>query len=150
MFYKKKKKIDLVFWVFGLIALGIIIATGVLLMKLFSVVDDNMNSTDITHIQDVEIKGDISPTFTPKELMENYKKAVKTLQSESIEQENGSFDELVRHIEDELLGMRVPREMQDEHLQVVLDVVKLRAELSQKNDMITKGILDSLLERLLK
>jgi hypothetical protein len=140
MFHKKQKKIDVVFWVFGVIALGIILSMAFLLVSLFSKVD----------IKDDLIEKVVLPSFTPEELIAQYDESVDTLFVDAVQDSDTPMDDLLNSIEERLIDMRVPREMQVEHLQAVLSIAQLRARLAQSDEenirLSVRSIFDSLLQ----
>lgn len=140
MFHKKKKRVDLVFLVFGMIALGIVISMAILLISLFSKGD---------HIQNDPVQEVSRPSFTPEELLTQYDDMVDTLFVDAVQDSDMPMDDLLNSIEERLLDMRVPREKQQQHLQAVLAVAQLRAQLAQSDEdnlrASVRSIFDSLL-----
>ena len=143
MFTHKRKKPDLVFWIFGLIALGIIIAFSILMFMLLSKVGPSPNSISNTDVVD-EIEVHALPSLTTEELKGEYNEAVEEIVSELGVDENGSIDDILSRVEDKLLSVRVPKEMKGDHLNVVLSIVRLRAEVSESPDEVHSKLLELL------
>ncbi len=144
MFHKKQKKVDLVFWVFGVIALGIVISMAVLLVSLFSKAERNTPHLESNPIEEVS-----HTSFTPEELIEQYNEAVDALFSDAVLDSDTPMDDLLNSIEGRLLDMRVPREMQQQHLQAVLSVAQLRAQLAQSDEENLRASVRSIFDSLL-
>ena len=139
-FHKQKQKIDLVFWVFGIISLGIIISVGVLLFMLFSKGSSSVERGDVDSPTTSE-SVPVVPSLTPEELMENYNKTMQELVGDIEMKDGETLDQLLSRTEDELLSVRVPQEMQDAHLNAVLSIVRLRAKVSQSPDEVREELL---------
>ncbi|MBT3539434.1 hypothetical protein HOF40_01585 [Candidatus Parcubacteria bacterium] len=143
MFTHKRKKPDLVFWIFGFIALGIIISFSVLVFMLFTKVGTSSNSKSQTDVVD-EVEAPALPSLTTEELKGEYNEAVEEIVSELGADENGSIDDILLRVENKLLSVRVPKEMKEDHLNVVLSIVRLRAEVSKSPDEVHSKLLELL------
>ncbi|MFA6427656.1 MAG: hypothetical protein WCW16_04430 [Candidatus Magasanikbacteria bacterium] len=134
MFFRKNNQSSLIFFVFGFIALGIIVAVAILLFSLFSkskvAVDQNSSQTELPGIENTNVQ--TAPSLTPEQLQTQYVSSVEKLSGEL--SSHVQKDEMLSFVEDSLLQIRMPMEYRDRHLQAVLKIAQLRLEVSQKSD----------------
>jgi hypothetical protein len=124
--FRNHKKIDLVFVVFGAIALFVIISVSVILYLLFnkySIRDnaENYSSNDFVINQDVDIKLQISP----EELKNNYKKSVN-VEIEFVQDSKLDIISLSKELEKHLLEIRVPSEEREKFLDATLQILRMQ------------------------
>ncbi|HAT03363.1 MAG TPA: hypothetical protein DCS29_01110 [Candidatus Magasanikbacteria bacterium] len=135
MFIHKKQSSFLLFFVFGAVALGIIISVGILVTMLFShdrqrdvAPDSQAPSVDIG--QDIQAEDNQNTQATSEELVTQYRESISRIVSDTT-QSSQSIDNILASVEDTLLAVRVPKDMQEKHLNVVLSVTRLRAQTQQ-------------------
>ena len=120
---------------FGVIALGIIVAAAVLVIRISSngLVSDGLK--------------EVLPTYTQGELLENYQERVANFRQMVLNPDLRA-EQVLEELEAELLEMRVPAHMRDKHLQAVLAVGQMQGKLETMNDTQARDVLRSLLEKL--
>lgn len=122
MFSHKLKTTNIMFLVFGLVTIGVLVLVGVVLFDL-STKDKEKQTEDIASVDSVfeELqleKGD---------MIQQYYESIGSLYDE-ISVSSQSLDTLLSQVEDKLLSLRVPKEMQEIHLDAVLSIARLRVE----------------------
>ncbi|PLX28864.1 hypothetical protein C0581_00690 [Candidatus Parcubacteria bacterium] len=146
MFTHNRKRPDIVFWVFGIIALGIIIAFAALMFMLISKV--NAGTPDVaTPTMVDEIEEPVLPSLTSEELEANYDTAIDDIVSQAEIEGSDPIETVLSQVENALLSVRVPKEMQENHLNAVLSIVRMRATMSESPED-TRSALVELLKNL--
>ena len=135
MFDHKQKNSKLIFLVFGLISLGIIVSVGVLLFFLLSGNSSDNNQQEDVISKDQQIIENTEVIAQPalnssEEVQQSYAVSVAELLDNIANREKVDLDDLLSSVEDTLLSLRVPSSLQEAHLNTVLSVVTLRANLA--------------------
>ena len=131
MFWSKKQsKISWPLIMFGILALLIIIFGAILIIKLLDQGIRPMHNKIGNNFVGDQSTGKSEPVYyTPQELKENYNKAILALQ-QKLTDPKLDLNNFLNEVSEELLQVRVPENMRDRHLQVVLAVGKLQGQLS--------------------
>ncbi|MBI2437011.1 MAG: hypothetical protein HYV41_04705 [Candidatus Magasanikbacteria bacterium] len=139
------------FLVLGLVTLFIIILVGVLLFKLSHI--SNLQNTpasenDLSYVADealvVESKTAEELGLEQIQMMEEYGAYITDLRVR-IESSQDSLDVLLSKTEDALLAIRVPKAMQEPHLNAVLGIAQLRVNVVNSPDGIREKMLGLLM-----
>lgn len=128
MLFRKKTKIEWPLIIFGLIALGIIIATAVLVMLLLSKADRFVAFATKTQ------PAVVSNVDSPVELVESYNRAVTELLV--FIKSGNSLEVVTEKTEDFLFSTRVPRQMLDKHLQAAVQSRQFDKDKMTKEDLV--------------
>ncbi|HBU07572.1 MAG TPA: hypothetical protein DEB09_05865 [Candidatus Magasanikbacteria bacterium] len=118
MFWQKNNKINLVFVVFGIVALGIILATAILLIKLsIKIKQVDLNKpTNMVGVEDVYQR-----VF---QIKANYQKGIEDLLiSTTSTTDNNTIYENVDKV---FFAIRVPQELREIHLNTLMNIYKIK------------------------
>jgi hypothetical protein len=132
MFWRKKTKFNWWLVVFGTIALVIIMVTIILVANLFLKEGNFVKNKDKV---DIEVWEDLAEDIF--RVKESYKNEMRSLSS-SISKEESSV-EVFKIVEESFFRVRVPGEMRDLHLQVLLDIFSLKESDQQRDVEVTKN-----------
>lgn len=154
MFWQKKQTIEWVLVFYGLIALGIVVSTVILIIIFNNKVRQNGFlpwSTDQIQIT----------VSSHQQLVLNYQQEMKDLDSWLAVEENSDTEKIFSKLENVFLSVRVPLEIRDNHLQTFLAIEKLsrhedwiplaagKEEISKENVQQVKKEIKELLDKLL-
>lgn len=120
LWFKKKTTHQLYFVVFGLVALGIVLSTAVLLFAVIKKAGSFSSSTKI-----LAQSLDFPQTSSPALVRDNYFQGLKTLVEKL--KTSSSVEALIADFENSFLSLRVPAEMRETHLSAWLEWLRFKS-----------------------